>query len=174
MATYYPKYYYHDSVGMGESMVKPVFHQRVIDFATQNLATSDVVNMIAIPAQTLLLTANYQTITTVTSASSSFAIITNSAATNKTLVTAAVAVAAGSYGVPAAISTSTTNLWCPANDDIQIGTITVAGLTVGQLRVFALLLYPQPLSYVDVDGNTKTYTFTDRNNWTTTAPTIPQ
>lgn len=173
MATYYPKYYYHDAVGMGESSVKPVFHQRVIDFATRNVATSDIVNMISIPAQSLLLMGNYQTITTVTSASSSFAIITDSGATNKTLVTAAVAVASGSYGVPAALSTSTTNLWCPASDNVQIGTVTVANLTVGQIRVHALLLYPQPISYVDVDGNTKTYTFTDRNNWVTTAPVIP-
>jgi len=28
-------------------------------------------------------------------------------------------------------------------------------------------------SYKDADGNTKTYTYTDRNAWVTTAPVIP-
>lgn len=171
MATYYPKYYYQDSVGMAESTVKPMYHQRVIDFATQNFATSDIVNVIPIPAQSVVLNANYQTITTVTSASSTFVLASATAAIS--YVASAAAVAAGLYGVPAAISASTAQKWYAVKDHLQINTIATANLTVGQIRVFALLMYPQPLSYVDVDGNTQTYTFTDRNNWTTVAPVIP-
>lgn len=171
MATYYPKYYYKDAVGMAESQVKPVLHSRLIDFAVQNVTTADTVNMLAIPAGTLVSMVNYETVTTVTSASSTFVIGSGTAAI--TYVASAVAVAAGSYGVPASISANTAQKWYSAKDDIQINTVAVANLTVGQIRVFATMTYPQPISYVDVDGNTKTYTFTDRNNWTTTAPTIP-
>ena len=171
MATYYPKYYYKDSVGMAASSVLPVFHSRLIDFATQNVTTSDTVNMLAIPAQTLVMHCNYQTVTTVTDATSQFVIASNTAAIS--YVTTAVAVAAGSYGAPATISASTAQKFYSAKDDIQLKTVTVANLTVGQIRVFAIMLYPQPTNYVDVDGNTKTYTFTDRNSWTTTAPVIP-
>lgn len=171
MATYYPKYYYYDAVGMAESSVKPAFHSRLIDFAVQTVTTSDTVNMLAIPAQTLLLNANYQTVTTVTSASSTFVIGTHVVST--TLVSSAAAVAAGLFGVPNTISAATTNAWYAAKDDIQINTVATANLTVGQIRVFATMIYPRPTSYVDVDGVTHTYTYTDRNNWVTTAPVIP-
>ena len=171
MAEYFPRYYYKDSVGMAASSVLPVYHSRVIDFATQNVTTSDTVNMLAIPDNTCVLHANYQTLTTVTDATSSFAIKSKTAAI--TYVTAAAAVAANLYGVPAAISASTAQKWYDAKDDLQINTVTVANLTVGQIRVFAMMLYPAPNSYVNVDTQTKTYTFTDRNNWTTTAPVIP-
>ncbi len=171
MATYYPKYYFQDSVGMAESKVKPVYHERLIDFSVRNLATSDVCNMLAVPDNTLVTNCNYQTITTVTEATSSFAISSITAAIN--YVTAAVAVAAGLFGVPAAISASTAQKWHAAKDNIALTTITVAALTAGQVRVFATMLYPQPYSYVNAAGTTKTYTFTDRNEWTTTAPSIP-
>ena len=171
MATYYPKYYFQDAVGMAESKVKPVYQERLIDFAVRSVATSDVVNMLAIPDNTLVMNVNYQTITTVTDATSSFAISSITAAIN--YVTAAVAVAAGLYGVPAAISADRAQKWYAAKDHIALTTVTVADLTVGQVRVFATMLYPQPYSYVDAAGTTKTYTFTDRNEWTTTAPTIP-
>lgn len=171
MATYYPRYYYKDSVGMAASEVKPRFHERLIDFAVQNVTTSDTVNMLAIPQYTQVLNCNYQTVTTVTSGSSTFVI--GSATAAITYVSSAAAVAAGSFGVPAAISANTAQKWYSAKDDIQINTVATANLTVGQLRVFATMVYPQPIAYVDVDGNTKTYTFTDRNNWTTTAPVIP-
>lgn len=171
MATYYPKYYYKDAVGMASSDVQPVYHERLIDFAVQNVTTSDSVNMLAVPAGTLVLDCNYQTLATVTSASSSFAVASNTASI--TYVTATTAVTAGLYGVPATIGANTAQKWYAVKDDIQINTVTVANLTVGQLRVFAVMLYPQPYAYVDVDGTTHTYTFTDRNNWVTTAPTIP-
>lgn len=171
MTTYYPKYYFQDSVGMATSDVKPVLHSRLIDFATRNITTADAANMLPIPQYSAVLMANYQTVTTVTSASSTFVIASNTAAI--TYVSSAAAVAAGSFGVPAAISANTAQKWYATKDDLQINTVAVANLTIGQLRVFAILLYPQPISYVDVDGNTKTYTFTDRNNWQSTAPTIP-
>lgn len=171
MATYYPKYYYQDSVGMATSTVLPVFHAKMIDFATQNVTTSDTVNMIPIPAQCLIQHVNYQTLATVTSASSTFVI--GSGTAGITYVSSAAAVAANLYGVPAAISASTAQKWYAVKDNLQLNTVATANLTVGQIRVFAQMLYPQPTSYVDVDGNTKTYTFTDRNNWVTTAPVIP-
>lgn len=171
MATYYPRYYYKDAVGMAYSEVKPVFHRRLIDFAVQNVTTADSVNMLAVPAFTQVVGCNYQTITTVTDATGSFAITANTA--NIVYVTAAVAVAAGLYGVPGAISASTAQKWFAVKDDIQIKTVTVATLATGQIQVFALMVYPQPYSYVDVDAATHTSTFTDRNNWTATAPVIP-
>lgn len=169
MATYYPRYYYQDSVGMAEGMVKPVYHARLIDFSVQNVATSDTVNMLAVPAFTTVLFAGYRTVTTVTDATSSFAIGDGSAV----FTTAAAVVAAGSYGVQATIAKTNTNLFYATKGHIQINTVTVATMSAGQIQVFACMLYPTPLSYVDVDGNTKTYTYTDRNNWTTTAPVIP-
>lgn len=171
MATYYPRYYFYDSVGMASSEVKPVYHSRLIDFAVQNVTTSDSVNMLAVPTFTQVLGCNYQTITTVTDATGSFAITANTA--NINYVTAAVAVAAGLYGVPAAISAANALKWFAVKDDIQIKTVTVATLATGQIRVFATMLYPQPYTYLDVDGNAHATTFTDRNNWTTTAPVIP-
>lgn len=170
MATYYPKFYFYDAVGMAESKVKPEFHSRGIDFAIQNVNTSDVVNMLAIPAQTLVLFAGYQTMTTVASASATFVIASHVVAT--TFVASAAAVAAGSFGTSATISAATTNAFYAAKDDIQINTVAVANMTSGQIRVFAAMLYPQPTSYVDVDGTTHTYTYTDRNNWTTVKPVI--
>lgn len=171
MATYYPRYYFKDAVGMASSSVLPVYHQRVIDFATQNVTTSDTVNMLAVPAQCLVMNCNYQTVTTVAGATATFVIASNTAGI--TYVSSAAAVAAGLYGVPAAISASTAQKWYAAKDDIQLKTVATDNLTSGQIRVFAVMMYPQPVSYVDVDGNTKTYTFTDRNNWQTTAPAIP-
>lgn len=156
---------------MAESSVKPVYQERLIDFAVQNIVVGDAASMLAVPDNTLVMNCNYQTLATVTSASSSFAIIGNTASV--TYVAATTAVAAGAFGVPNTISAATAQTWYPAKDDIQIKTVTVADLTVGKIKVFALMLFPQPYQYVDVDGNTKAYTFTDRNNWTATAPTIP-
>lgn len=173
MATYYPKYYFQDAVGMSESKVKPVYQSRLIDFAVQNVATSDIVQMIPVPDNTLVMNVGYQTITTVTDATGSFAIASSSGGANITYVTAAVAVAAGLFGVPAAISAANAAKWYAAKDHIQINTVTVATLAAGQIRVFALMMYPQPYTYVDASGVTRTYTFTDRNNWSITAPTIP-
>lgn len=173
MATYYPKYYFQDAVGMAESKVKPAWHDNIIDFAVQNVATSDIVNMIPIPDNTCVLLANYQTLTTVTDATGSFAIGSSSGGANITYVTAAVAVAANLYGVPAAISADRAQKWYAAKDHLQINTVTVATLAAGQIRVFAVMMYPQPNSYVDASGVTRSYTFVDRNNWSTTAPTIP-
>jgi len=171
MATYYPKYYYYDAVGMADSKVRPLLHRRVIDFAVRNVNTSDVVNMLAVPAMTLVENVNYQTLATVTSASSTFVIGAGTASI--TYVSSAAAVAAGSYGVPAAISANTAQKWFAAKDDIQINTVATANLTIGQIAVHALMTYPQPYTYNDVDGNAHATTFTDRNNWTTTAPVIP-
>ncbi len=171
MATYYPRYYYKDSVGASASVVHPTYHERLIDFAVQNVAVADIVNCIAVPDNTLVMQCNYQTITTITDATGSFAIKSATAAI--TYVTAAVAVAAGLYGVPAAISASTAQKWHAAKDDIQINTVTVATLAAGQARVFAWLLMPQPYLYINSAGTSKSYTFTDRNNWTTVAPVIP-
>src|SRR5678809_1782577 len=97
MTTYYPRYYYKDSVGMANSEVQPTYQERYIDFAVRNVATSDVVNCIAVPDNTLVMNVNYQTLSTVTDATGSFAIASVTAAI--TYVTAAVAVAAGLYGV---------------------------------------------------------------------------
>lgn len=173
MATYYPRYYYKDSVGMAESSVKPAFQQRVIDFATRNVATSDVVNMLAVPDNTLVMHCNYQTLATVADATGSFAIASVTAAI--TYVTAAVAVAAGLFGVPAAISASTAQKWYAAKDDIAMNSVTVAALTSGVIKVMAWMLMPQPYLYINAAGTTKTYdqTSIDKNNWTTTAPVIP-
>ena len=171
MATYYPKYYYKDAVGMAESSVKPVYHRRLIDFAVQAVNTSDIVNMLAVPAFTWVENCNYQTITTVTSASATFVI--GSATASITYVSSAAAVAAGLYGVPAAISASTAQKWYAVKDDIQINTVATANMTAGQIAVHAMMVYPIPYTYTDVDGNAHATTFTDRNNWTTTAPVIP-
>lgn len=171
MATFYPKYYYHDAVGMGTSDVKPVYHSRIIDFAVKNVTTSDNVAMIAVPAYTMVLMSNYQTLTTVTSGSSTFEI--TAITSDKIFVASAAAVAAGSFGVPVAANAATFNTWLAANDDIGIQDVAAANLTVGQIRVFALMLYPQPYTYTDVDGQAHVTTFTDRNNWVSTAPVIP-
>lgn len=171
MAEYFPKYYYKDSVGMAASSVLPVLNTRMVDFAVQNVTTSDTMNMLAIPAQCHVMQVNYQTITTVTSASSTFVIDSKTAGI--IYVSSAAAVAAGLYGVPATIGATTAQKWYAVKDDIRINTVAAANLTVGQIRVHALMLYPQPTTYVDVDGNTKTYTFVDRNAWVTTAPVIP-
>lgn len=173
MATYYPRYYYKDSVGLAESKVKPVYQQRYIDFAVRNVATSDVVNMIAVPDNTLVTHVNYQTLATVTDATSSWAVASVTATI--TYVTAAVSVAAGLFGVPAAISASTAQKWYAAKDDIAINSVTVANMTAGVVKVFAIMLMPQPYLYINAAGTTKTYSQTDidKNNWTTTAPVIP-
>lgn len=170
MATYYPKYYYYIGGNSALAMCRPVLESRLIDFAVQNVATSDVVKCIPIPANSMVMTAGYQTITTVTSASSSFAITDGT----NTMCTAAVAVAAGAYGARPSIAATNTNVLYSANADITLTTVTVAALTVGQIKVFAVVLYPDMIpSYVDADGNTKTYTYTDRNSWVTTLPVIP-
>jgi hypothetical protein len=145
----------------------------VIDFAVQNVTTSDAVNMLAIPDNTLVMHCNYQTLATVTDATGSFAITSETA--NIVYVTAAVAVAAGLFGVPAAISASTAQKWYAAKDDIRLKTVTVATLATGVIRVFALMLMPQPYLYVNAAGTSVTYSQTniDKNNWSTTAPTIP-
>ena len=173
MTTYYPRYYYKDSVGMANSEVQPNYQERFIDFAVRNVATSDVVNCIAVPDNTLVMNVNYQTLSTVTDATGSFAIASVTAAI--TYVTAAVAVAAGLYGVPAAISASTAQKWYAAKDDIAINTVTVAALSAGVIKVFAWMLMPQPYLYINAAGTTKTYSLTniDRNNWSSTAPVIP-
>lgn len=173
MATYYPRYYYKDSVGMSVSAVRPSYHERVIDFAEQNITTSDAANMLAIPDNTLVLHCNYQTLATVTDATSSFAITSETA--NINYVTAAVAVAAGLFGVPAAISADRAQKWYAAKDDIRLKTVTVADMTAGVIKVFAIMLMPQPYLYVNAAGTTKTYSQTDidKNNWSTVAPTIP-
>lgn len=170
MATYYPRYYFKDAVGTAASSVAPRYHERLIDFAVRNITTSDSANMIAIPDNTLVLGANYQTLATVTDATSSFAITSETA--NINYVTAAVAVAAGLFGVPAAISADRAQKWYAAKDDIRIKTVTVADLTAGKIKVFAVMVHPEPYVHIDADGNTRTRTFTDRNNWTTTEPTI--
>lgn len=170
MATYFPQYFFYDAVGMAESKVKPVYHERMIDFAVQNLTTSDAAAMLAVPDNTLVLNCNYQTLATITDATGSFAITSETA--NIVYVTAAVAVAAGLYGVPAAIGATTAQKWYAAKDSIRIKTVTVATLAAGQARVFAVMLYPQPYSYVNVAGTTKTYTFVDHNDWSTTTPSF--
>ena len=168
MATYYPKYYYHNAVGMAASDVQPEYQSRVIDFAVQNVTSSDTMYCLAIPAFTSVLLCNYQTLTTVTGGN--ITIKANTASI--TYVSAASPVAAGSYGTPAAISASTAQNFFSANDDIVL-TEASTTLSAGQIRVFALMLFPQPYQYTDVDGTVHTYTFTDRNNWVTSAPTIP-
>jgi len=174
MATYYPRYYYKDSVGNAVSAIRPHYHERVIDFAVRNVATSDVVNMIAVPDNSFVFGGvNYQTLATVTDATGSFAIASVTAGT--TYVTAAVAVAAGLFGVPAAISAANSLKWHAAKDDIAINTVTVATLAAGVIKVFGVILMPQPYLYINAAGTTKTYSQTDidKNNWTTTAPVIP-
>ena len=168
MATFYPKYYYHDAVGMAQSDVKPIYHARMIDFAVQNVSSSDTAYMLAIPAYAAVLLCNYQTLATVTGGSLTIAANTASI----TYVSSAAAVAAGSYGVPATISAGTAQKLFSANDDIVM-TVSSTTFSAGQIRVFAVMMYPQPYTYKDVDGTVHTYTFTDRNNWVTTAPTIP-
>lgn len=170
MATYYPKYYFYIGGNSGLAQCRPVLESRIIDFAVQNVATSDTVKMIPIADNSMVMTAGYQTVTTVTSASSTFVI---NDGTN-TFCASAVAVAAGLYGARPAIAATNTNVLYSANADIQITTVATANLTVGQIKVFALVLYPDMVpDYVDADGNTKTYTYTDRNKWQTTAPVIP-
>jgi hypothetical protein len=169
MATYYPKYYYQDAVGMAETSLRPRWLYNTIDFAVQNVNTGDTVNMIPIPAFSILHVANYRTVTTVTSGSATFVIGDGT----KTFVASAAAVSAGSWGATPAIANTNTNVFYAAKSNIQINTVATANLTAGQIQVWALMSYPTPLSYVDVDGVTHTYTYTDRNNWTTTAPVIP-
>jgi len=169
-STFYPKYYFYIGGTASMSNVRPVLNERIIDFAVQPIATGNSAAMIPIPDNSIVLTAGYQTITTVTSASSSFAI----GSASLTFCTATTAVAAGSYGARPTIAATNTNVLFEADDDIFIKTVTVADLTVGQLKVFALQMYPEMVpSYVDADGNTKTYTYTDFNSWTSTKPTIP-
>lgn len=170
MATYYPRYYYYDAVGMAESKVKPVYHERVIDFATQNVTTSDSVNMLAVPDNTMVMMCNYQTLATVTSASATFVIASETAGIS--YVASAVAVAAGLFGVPAAISANTAQKWYDAKDDIRIKTVATANLTVGQIKVFAMMLFPQPYRYLNPAGTAFVYTQVDKNGWTTTTPSF--
>jgi len=172
MATFWPKYYYYIG-GVSNSVVRPSLQERIIDFAVQNVATTDTqVNMIPIPKNSIVMTAGYQTITTVTSASATFVI--GDTTKGASYCSSAAAVAAGVSGARPTIAATSTNVLYDANDDICIKTIATANLTVGQIKVWALMLYPQMVpSYVDADGNTKTYTYTDRNAWVTTAPVIP-
>jgi hypothetical protein len=152
--TFYPKYYFYIG-GVGSGSASARLQERMIDFAVQPIIQGNTAAMIPVPKNAMVLTAGYQTITTVTDATSSFAITDGT----NTWVTAAAVVAAGSYGVKPTISIANTNVVYAANADIQITTVTVADLTVGQVRVFALMLYPEMVpSYVDADGNTKTYT----------------
>lgn len=170
MATYYPRYYFYIGGNSSLAMCAPRLESRLIDFSVRNVATSDVVKMIPIIKNSMVMTAGYQTITTVTSASSSFAITDGT----NTFVAATTAVAAGSYGARPSIAATNTNVLYSANADITLTTVTVADLTVGQIKVFAVVIYPDMVpSYVDADGNTKTYVYTDSNNWTSTLPTIP-
>ena len=173
MATFYPKFYFYIGGSSNLENTAPRLVERLVDFATQNVATTDTaMNFIPLPKNSVVMTAGYQTITTVLSASSTFVLGTSSG--TYTFCASAAAVAAGLYGARPAISATNTNVLIAANDDLQINTIATANLTSGQIRVFALMLYPQIVpSYVDADGNTKTYTYTDRNAWVTTAPTIP-
>lgn len=173
MATYYPKYYFYNAVGMSNDIPgpKPTYHERLIDFSVRNVNTGDVMNIFPVPPQTLVENFNYLTVTTVGSASSTFVLASGTAAI--TYVASAAAVAAGSYGVPAAISANTAQKWYNAQDDLQINTVATANLTSGQIRAIAVMTYPQPTQYVDVDGNTHVYTYVDRNNWQLTAPVIP-
>ncbi len=167
--TFYPKYYFYIG-GTASSSIRPTMQERMIDFAVQPIIVGNSAAMIPIEKNSMVLTAGYQTITTVTDATSSFAI----GDSTNTWITAAAVVAAGSFGVKPAIAIGNTNVLFAANDDIFIKTVTVADLTVGQVRVFALMLYPEMVpSYVDADGNTKTYTYTDFNSWTSTKPVIP-
>ncbi len=173
MATYWPKYYYYIGGVSSLNNSRPVLEERIIDFAVQNVASTDTqVNMIPVPANTLVMTAGYQTITTVTSASFSFAI--GDTTKGASYCAATTPVAAGAYGARPTIAATSTNVLYGANDDICIKTISAANATVGQIKVFAVMMYFQMIpSYVDPDGNTKTYTYTDRNSWVTAAPTIP-
>jgi hypothetical protein len=167
--TFYPKYYFYIG-GVSTGSAGPRLQERVIDFAVQPIVQGNTAAMIPVPKNAMVMTAGYQTITTVTDATSSFAITDGT----NTWITAAAVVAAGSYGVKPTIAIGNTNVVFAANADIQITTVTVADLTVGQVRVFALMLYPEMVpSYVDADGNTKTYTYTDFNSWTSTKPVIP-
>ncbi len=174
MSTFYPRYYYKDSVGMANSEVQPVYQERFVDFAVQNVATSDVVACLAIPDNTFVFGGvNYQTLSTVTDATGSFAIVSVTASI--THVTAAVAVAAGLFGVPAAIGATTAEKWYAAKDDIAISTVTVATLAAGVIKVFAIMLMPQPYLFINAAGTSKARSLTgiDKNNWTTVAPVIP-
>lgn len=170
MATYYPKYYYYIGGNSALAMVRPVLESRLIDFAVQNVNTSDTVKMIPIAKNSMVMTAGYQTIATVADATGTFVI---NDGTNS-FCASAVAVAAGSYGARPAIAATNTNVLYSANADIQITTVATANLTAGQIKVFAVVIYPDMVpSYVDADGNTKTYTYTDRSAWVTTLPVIP-
>lgn len=169
-STWYPKYYFYIGGSSSLTGVRPVFAERIIDFATQPIVVGDSAAMVSVAKNSVIHTAGYQTIATVTSASSSFAI----GSASLTFCTATTAVAAGSYGARPTISATNTNVLMSADDDIFIKTVTVADLTVGQLKVFAQVTYPELVpSYSDADGNTKTYTYTDRNSWTSTKPVIP-
>ncbi len=168
--TFYPKYYFYIGGTSSLTNVKPVLNERIIDFAVQPIVVGNSAAMIPIPDNSIVLTAGYQTITTITDATSSFAI----GSASLTFCTATTAVAAGSYGARPTIAATNTNVLFEANDDIFIKTVTVADLTVGQLKVFAFQMYPELVpSYVDADGTTKTYTYTDFSSWTSTKPVIP-
>lgn len=174
--TYWPKYYYYIGGVSSLNNSRPVLEERVVDFAVVgNPVDYDgdtAINCIPVPANTLIMTAGYQTITTVAGATATFAIATASGTNVFCAQTSAVA--AGSYGARPTISATNTNVLVSANADIQINNFGTADLTAGQIKVFALLLYFQMIpSYVDADGNTKTYTYVDRAAWVTAAPAIP-
>jgi len=173
MATFWRKYYYYIGGNSVGNHIVPRMQERIIDFAVQNVATTDTqVNMIPVPNNTLVMTAGYQTITTVTSASATFVI--GDTTKGASYCSSAAAVAAGAYGARPTIAATSTNVLYGADDDICIKTIATANLTVGQIRVFAVMMFPEMIpSYKDADGNTKTYVYTDRNAWVTTAPVIP-
>lgn len=171
MTQYYPKYYYQDSVGMASSDIRPVMQNRLIDFSVRNLnfGTGDIATMLAIPAFTTVLMVNYLTVVTVAGSTGTFSV---GDGTN-TYIATAVAVAAGSYGAVPAPSNTNIHVWYAADSAILVTSVATANLTSGQINVFALMIYPQPYTYKDVDGNAHVTTFVDRNNWTSTLPVIP-
>ncbi len=170
MAVYWPKQFFYIGGQSNPYNAMPRLVWRIIDFAVQNLTTADSAHMLAIPAGTMVLTAGYQTIVTVTDATGQFVI--GDTTKGASYCATAVAVAANSFGARPAIAATNTNVLYSANDNIDIKTVTVATLAVGQIKVFAVMCDLMPPSYVDVDGNTKTYTYTDRNTWGTVQPVI--
>ena len=168
--TFYPKYYFYIGGSSSLTNVRPVLNERLIDFAVQPIIVGNSAAMIPVPDNSIVMTAGYQTITTVTDATSSFAI----GSASLTFCTATTPVAAGAYVARPTIAATNTNVLFSANDDIFIKSVTVADLTVGQVKVFAWQMYPEMVpSYVDAAGTTQTYTYTDHNSWVTTLPTIP-